>query len=290
VNGLTVRERNEPASNYKSFWLAGYSFRQKIDKALPFKPLKHPELEDVAINTLCHANCPYCYAAASNTGVNFGYICQKAVKVWGDLPLSKRPYQIAIGGAGEPTLHPDLIPFLKTIKGLQITPNLTTNGMHINSALLEAIKPFVGAIAVSAHNHLPWRDALRLVLASKIPASVHVVLGEPCSAEQVFSALKDFPSVDVVVLPYTARGRAAKIDVKPEWNAFFAQLKMYWCTPGNLCFGAGFFDYLSSPALAWLDVDKHEPEVFSGYRIMDSRYEQLCKSSYDPVERSVNGL
>ena len=87
-----------------------------------------PELEDVGINDKCYANCSYCYTNALRSGTNFTNIVDKAYEVWSNLGEHK-PFQIAIGGSGEPTLHPDFIEFVKSVKDLGILPNYTTNGM-----------------------------------------------------------------------------------------------------------------------------------------------------------------
>jgi hypothetical protein len=81
--------------SYKAFFTDSYKTIRFTD-ATP----KTPELEDVAINDKCLANCSYCYTSALRTGSNFSDIIDKANIVWGSLPLNDRPFQIAIGGAG----------------------------------------------------------------------------------------------------------------------------------------------------------------------------------------------
>ena len=71
-----------------------------------------------------------------------------------------RPYQVAIGGAGEPTLHPDFCEVLKTSRELDIMPNYTTNGMHLSDKILYATKEYCGGVAVSTHKHLKWGKAV----------------------------------------------------------------------------------------------------------------------------------
>ena len=59
---------------------------------------------------------------------------------------------------GEPTIHPDLSKFLKTVFETKVVPNYTTNGIVLASdtpqseELLEATRNFVGGVAVSYGN------------------------------------------------------------------------------------------------------------------------------------------
>ena len=105
-------------ANYKSVFFNGKTIRQKIDASLPIKSPRFAEIEDVAINSKCMANCDYCYVSALSSGENFDKIVEKAIDVWGSVDQNSRPFQIAIGGAGEPTLHPQFIDFVKSVKDL----------------------------------------------------------------------------------------------------------------------------------------------------------------------------
>jgi organic radical activating enzyme len=288
-----MRTREVPESNYGSVFTGQTTLRRKLDRGKSPLPLQHPEVEDVALNTVCHGHCPYCYVSATPQGVNFPSICQKADEVWGTLPEQDRPYQIAIGGAGEPTLHPGLEEFCRKVRALGITPNYTTNGMHMTKELACWTKEVCGGVAVSCHRHLAehYHKALQLLLDAGVPTSIHVILGAPRSAENVCVLAAGHPQLErVVVLPYQAMGRAPELENKEaEWERF---LQMKWHGwEKQLAFGAGFYSFFlrkqaeQSLALADLDLDLYPPEMFSGYRIMDDTYRTLRKSSYNPEER-----
>lgn len=165
------------------------------------KPLT-PELEDVAINDKCLANCSYCYTDAKKTGTNFSNIITKALDVYGSLTLNDRPFQIAIGGAGEPTMHPDLYEFTKCIKELGITPNYTTNGMHLSNDVLKATKDNVGGVALSWHPHIKkvFHTVVNPLRDNTSNLNTHIILG----TEQSLIDLKDLyrQSPDVFSLEY----------------------------------------------------------------------------------------
>lgn len=297
MTGLkNIRTRHLQDCNYAAIFSGTYTIRRKIDKSKPFLSQINPEVEDVAINNTCHGNCPYCYVASNKDGQNFTSICQKASEVYGALPIQRRPFQIAVGGAGEPTLHPDFIPFLKVIRSLDILPNYTTNGMHLTKEILSATKEYCGGTAVSWHPHLKgwFYPAIESLIKEKIKTSIHVIIGEPNSVVQALSLASSFSSVEnIVVLPYQNLGRAKKIDPIPEWDKFFFLLKEDR-DKGNtlhskMAFGAGFYPYfqLKGTELNWLDLDTYEPEMFSGYRIFDDTYKILRKSSYDPSKKET---
>ena len=68
--------------------------------------------------------------------------------------MNERPFQIAIGGAGESTIHPDWVEFVKCVKDMEIMPNYTTNGMHLSNEIIRATEDYCGGVAISWHPHI----------------------------------------------------------------------------------------------------------------------------------------
>ena len=67
-----MRMRLDWDANYKAVFLpSGKTLRFKYDQSKPFSIPKTPEIEDVAINSKCLANCSYCYTSATAAGKNF---------------------------------------------------------------------------------------------------------------------------------------------------------------------------------------------------------------------------
>jgi len=144
-----MRQRKEITANYSSVFINGKTLRMPIIDTEPITELKYPEFYDVGINSLCYGRCPYCYTCATNKGVNFSNIVEKIKSFFGSMDLNERPYQVALGGSGEPTLHDKFIGVLKTFHDLNIAPNYTTNRMHLNDEIIDATKKYCGGVLIS---------------------------------------------------------------------------------------------------------------------------------------------
>lgn len=281
--GDTMRYKSHPEANYLAVFNHGFTIRIAIDPAKPLLPLKYPELEDVSLGTLCDGGCPYCYAASSDRGEVYTDALQHVYEHYGQLQMNDRPFQVAIGGGGEPTQHPDFPAILQAFKELGIMPNATTNGLNLTRSVLEAIDKYAGGVAVSCHAHLPWRVAY-FTLREVTPTSLHIIVGEPGSAARFWSIVDLYSDgVDnYVALPYQAIGRARDVLPKYEWDVFFAEAMRR--KPDNIAFGAGFYDYFTANMHVpeALGIELYEPDVLSGYRRLDDTYRVLRRSSYDP--------
>lgn len=257
-----------------------------MDNSKPITAPKHPEIEDVAINSKCFAACSYCYTSALKTGSNFENIVEKADVVWGSLKPEDRPFQIAIGGAGESTIHPDWVPFVKRVSELGIVPNYTTNGMHLSDEILDATEKYCGGVAVSYHPHIRQSFDKALQKLSKIDTklNIHVIIGDEQSLidlKEIYEKYVDILDY-IVILPYQAAGRAKKIDTEKTWIEMFDWVNSV--ESNKFAFGALFYDWLKNHNIA-LDMAIYEPEIYSGYRLMDNSHMKLRKSSYDLTEK-----
>jgi len=287
-----LRKRRFEEENYQAIFNDGITLRFAIDPSKPILPLRYPEIEDVAINSKCFANCNYCYVSALKSGINFDNIVEKIQDHYGNLILNERPFQIALGGAGEPTLHPDFPEVLKTMHELQIMPNYTTNAMHLSKKVVDATKLYSGGVAISCHPHLEkiWRKGIDTLTNAGIKTCLHIILGEPGSNDnfwKIYSTTKNIHYY--VVLPYMAVGRAKQIDVEKEWDLFFEEALIR--KPNDISFGALFYDYFlkNREIMNKINLSIYEPEVLSGYRIMDNSYKLLRKSSYDLSPKFTDG-
>lgn len=244
------------------------------------------------VQDLVVSNCHYCYTSALKTGSNFDNIVEKAKIVYGNLPENERPFQIAIGEAGESTIHPDWVEFVKTIKSLGIVPNYTTNGMHLTPEILEGTKLYCGGVAVSYHPHIKetFNKAIQKLtpLAEYgIKINAHIIVGDKKSffdLQSIYETYKDV--IDYfVVLPYQAAGRAVEIETHETWKATFEWINTV--QSNKFAFGALFYNWLKLNKIA-LKMSIYEPEMFSGYRLMDDSYKKLRKSSYDLTEKQIS--
>ncbi len=283
-----MRTRKTADSNYFAMFKDGKTLRFAIDPSKPITSLANPEIEDVSLGTKCWAGCPYCYTSATSSGEIYPNVVEKIKKVYGDLTEDQRPFQIAIGGGGEPTLHPEFVDVLKTVAGLRVLPNFTTNGMHLTEELLEATKEFCGGVAVSCHPHIEkiWRKALIQFVEKEIKTCLHIIVGEPKSADKFWEIYDSTEGVYCYVcLPYQAVGRAKEIETEKEWDAFFAEAIERKVE--DIAVGAPFFGYLNKhPEIVdGLGIGVYEPEMFSGYRKLDENFETVLISSYNPTPK-----
>jgi hypothetical protein len=281
--------RIDPDSNYRGIFTSdGVTLRYKLDEAKEFKPLKHPELLDVSLGTKCFGNCPYCYTSAITNGKNYSNVVDKINRFFGPLGKINRPFQVAIGGGGEPTLHPEFCEVLRTFKALGIMPNYTTNGMHLTDKILDATKAYCGGVAVSTHSHLPWGKAAEKLLAKKIRTNLHIIVGEANSSALVEACYKIFPDVEtLVLLPYQAAGRAGEVNQETlhvEWRKCvdFVMANNH----DRFAFGALFYPFMLENPELFTEVNIYEPEMFSGYLMLDDN-PVIRRSSYDLRERIV---
>lgn len=154
--GIKIREF--PDHNYRAIWnnLKTVRLGEGVAKELP---PNEAEFYDVGINTKCNAMCSFCYVSANKEGVNYPDICETWKKwmntFWENKPkegiiTTNKPFQIAIGSTGEPTIHPEFCQFLETVYNTGVVPNYTTNGLifakddELSKQILEATRKFVG--------------------------------------------------------------------------------------------------------------------------------------------------
>ena len=283
---VKIREYKE--SNYKSIFFNGKTVRLKFDNLRPILDIPIPEIEDVAINTKCFANCSYCYTSALKSGTNFNDIVVKANEVWGGLPQNERPFQIAIGGAGESTLHPNWVEFVTQVKKLGIMPNYTTNGMHLSNEILKATEDICGGVALSWHPHISktFHNSIDKLKELKTSLNLHIIIGPKHSLSELkalyalYSKYVDF----FVLLPYSASGRGKEIQTQIVWEETFKWVKSV--NEKQFAFGALFYDWLLKNEVD-LPMSIYEPEIYSGYRIMDDKYKLLYKSSYNLTLKNI---
>ena len=286
-----VKIRQDKSANYKAVFFNGKTIRMRLDVSnhIPITAPKYAEIEDVAINTRCKAFCKYCYVSALATGEDFERIVEKAHLVWGSLSEENRPFQIAIGGAGESTLHPDWVEFVKEVHSLGIMPNYTTNGMHTTQEILKTTETYCGGVAISYHPHISkvFETAIKDYSCIDTKLNVHVILGDKNSLIDLQSIYDKYVDVldYIVVLPYQAAGRGKPIDTKSVWLEAFEWINSVEST--KFAFGALFYNFLLENKIP-LEMSIYEPEIYSGYRIMDDSFMTLRKSSYNLEPKIVN--
>lgn len=274
-----MRKRIFKQNNYMAFYHNGKTIRQRFDESKPITKLEYPEFYDVAINSKCYAGCNYCYVSAKSTGENYKNIVDKAYKFFGHMSDNERPFSVAIGGHGEPTLHPYFVDFLWALIDLGITPNYTTNGQHLTEKIIQATIDYVGGVAVSTHPHLDWVLAADTFIQNGIIPHLHVIISDKESVNNLLLIKEQFSECHIVLLPYQTVGRARQKEL--AFDYLFEVIQDY--DKGDFSFGAYFLPYLQDKP--HLNLSLYDEGVFSAYLKMDNM--KVYNSSYDLTERVV---
>jgi hypothetical protein len=278
-----MRLRTARESNYRAIFGSNYkTVRWRIDKDLPITKLRYPEVVDVSLGTLCFGGCPYCYTSATHLGSNYQDVVRKIFEYWSVIPDEHRPFQVALGGGGEPTLHPEFVDVLAQLRELGIVPNYTTNGMHLSRSILDATIKYCGGVAVTAHRHLNWERAVtKLHDAGVSEINIHVVVGWPGSAEFAREARNKFDFVShVVLLPYQVAGFASPIDEIVRYAEMYSALQLM--LDNGYAIGALYSDFLrdNPQAHEGMNLSLYNHEDYSGYLMLDDD-PKMRVSSYD---------
>jgi hypothetical protein len=260
-------------SNYAAIFDGRQTIRFEVGGEMKKPP--YPEFYDIAINNLCYAGCPYCYVSAARDGKNFSNVVQKIKNYFGPMSENERPFQVAIGGHGEPTLHPDFIEVLKTFRELDIVPNYTTNAMHLSDQILEATREYAGGVAVSAHDHINWHRPIRR-LADYTSVHLHCIISDKQSIARFFFYHKEYDQIvdTFVLLPYRPIGRATEVETDFDYLLDSLEREQFQ----NIAYGAYFYEDLKKrPALK---ASLYEPHMFSKYLMLDDPVTEH-RSSFD---------
>ena len=266
-----MRTRKEPTANYSSVFINGKTIRIPIDKTKTITELRYPEFLDVGINSKCAGGCTYCYTSATSKGYNFHNIVEKIHTFFGTLDMNQRPYQVALGGSGEPTLHDKFIEVLETFHSLSIVPNYTTNGMHLSDKVIDATKKYCGGVAITLHRHLEkfWRKGIETLIENGIKTNVHIVVSDKDSVDFLKQVYAEYNGrIDYfVLLPYMNVGFAENDPRSIDYTALEEWLDGVYQN-GNIAFGSNFYEFLKTKREKY-DVSIYPPEIMSKYLIMD---------------------
>lgn len=290
-----VKRRFFPEHNYNALWCNLKTVRLGEGKAAPLPPAES-EFYDVGINTKCNAECPFCYVSATGKGVNYPNICD-TWKKWMDTFWEKqeqrvlttnKPFQIAIGSTGEPTIHPEFCDFLKTVYESGVVPNYTTNGIILSKqtplaeAILEATRKYVGGVAVSFGNEALREQArqavVNLINNGNTNVNIHHIISNKESVDEFLAEWLRFEDKVLyhVLLPLMPAGRSDSGIEEGVWEYLEEMIQKH--NIKNVAFGAHFIKYLrNSKIKTWL----YDEESFSKNIILTPNKVQITPSSFD---------
>ena len=303
-----LKRRVFPKHNYNALWCNLKTIRLGEGKAEAL-PAAESEFYDVGINTRCNAECPFCYVSASGNGIDYPNICETWKKwmdtYWEKIPsqgitLTNKPFQIAIGSTGEPTIHPDFCQFLKTVYESGVVPNYTTNGIVLASwnnplsknyelanEILDYTSQYVGGVAVSFGNKglRDWaREAINgLIAKGNTNINIHHIISDTASVDAfVEEWLRYGDSILYhVLLPLMPSGRSSSSVKEGVWEYLEEMIQKHEIK--NVAFGAHFIKYLRTAKIqTWL----YDEESFSKNVILTPDKVQITPSSFNltPIE------
>lgn len=258
-----IKHRLFPEHNYHAVWFNLKTTRLGTGVAKELPPDK-AEFYDVGINTLCNAECDFCYVSAGHGGVNYPNICETwkkwmntfTVKKEGNTIVTDAPFQIAIGSTGEPTIHPEFCQFLETVFNTGVVPNYTTNGLIFardnvaSGEILAYTKEYVGGVAVSLGNpeiRLQAHRAIsKLLIWGNTNVNIHHIISDKVSVDRFYDiVLRYGKSIHYhVVLPLMPSGRSTK-GMEPGTFEYLEE-KILDKGIKNVAFGAHFVDNLKT--------------------------------------------
>lgn len=290
-----LKRRFFPEHNYNAIWYNLKTIRLGEGKVLALPPAES-EFYDVGINTKCNAECPFCYVSASGKGINYPNICE-TWKKWMDtfwekqkdrVILTNKPFQIAIGSTGEPTIHPEFCDFLKTVYESGVVPNYTTNGItlskktELSEKIMEATRKYVGGVAVSFGNK-SLRNHARVAVTNLLNlgntnVNIHHIISTKESVDEFIEEWMIYGDKILyhVLLPLMPAGRSEVGIEEGVWEYLEEMIQKHEIK--NVAFGAHFIKYLrESKIKTWL----YDEESFSKNIILTPNKVQITPSSFD---------
>lgn len=137
-----------------------------------------PELVDISISNHCSKNCGFCYRDSAPDGSfmtleQYEFMLERLNnRRWGTV------FQVALGG-GEPLEHPEFVSIIRRTRAAGIIPNFTTNGEYIDRSMVDAIRGYVGAVAVSV-SRMDGLDTMGIGLLANagIRTNIHYIIDD----------------------------------------------------------------------------------------------------------------
>ena len=209
---------------------------------------------------------------------------------------TERPYQIAIGSTGEPTIHPDFPKFLETVYNTKVVPNYTTNGIVLASdtteseKILEATRNFCGGVAVSFGNKNLREHARKaiqkLLVSGECKVMIHELIGSKEDVDDFLALDSEYKdSIHYhVLLPLMKHGRSDKAMDNDTYLYLIEKINSKGMK--NVAFGANFSPFMRSNTLV-PDVWEYPQECYSKNILLKDGEIIITPSSYnlEPIRR-----
>ena len=132
-----------------------------------------PLLIDVGIMGSCLNSCHFCYQGRVDephmTLENFKSIIDQ---------VKHHVNQVALGGRGDPNLHPQFKEIVEYANNNGVVPNYTTSGCNLTDEQIETSK-VCGAVAVSDYRTPETYNAIQRLIDAGIKTNIHLIFSRP---------------------------------------------------------------------------------------------------------------
>jgi MoaA/NifB/PqqE/SkfB family radical SAM enzyme len=146
----------------------GFEVLKGKDGMDPFKT-ELPLLIDVGIMGSCLNSCTFCYQGRNEephmTLDNFKILIDQ---------VKHHVNQVALGGRGDPNLHPQFKEIVEYARENGVIPNYTTSGCNLTDEQIEISKS-CGAVAVSDYRTPDTYSALERLMDAGIKTNIHLI-------------------------------------------------------------------------------------------------------------------
>jgi len=131
--------------------------------------LEFPSLLDIGIMGHCPNKCSFCYQGHFHEEHmslrNFKSIIDQ---------IKDETNQVALGGRGDPNLHPNFKEIIEYSISKNVIPNYTTSGINLSDEQIEISKQ-CGAVAVSAYDKPFTFKAIEKLSQNNIMTNIHMI-------------------------------------------------------------------------------------------------------------------
>jgi MoaA/NifB/PqqE/SkfB family radical SAM enzyme len=128
-----------------------------------------PTLLDIGIMGHCPNKCPFCY----QDHIHEEHMKLEDYKNIID-QIKHETNQVALGGRGDPNLHPNFKEIIEYTVNNNVVANYTTSGLNLTESQIE-ISKMCGAVAVSAYDKSFTFDALNKLIDANIITNIHMI-------------------------------------------------------------------------------------------------------------------
>lgn len=128
-----------------------------------------PTLLDIGIMGHCPNKCPFCY----QDHIHEEHMKLEDYKAIID-QIKLETNQVALGGRGDPNLHPNFKEIIEYTVKNNVIPNYTTSGLNLTEEQIE-ISKMCGAVAVSAYDKSFTFNSLNRLMKAGIKTNIHMI-------------------------------------------------------------------------------------------------------------------